>query len=411
MKKLFKSIFYITTVLSVAVFSLIAYTGKEIESEYFVSDISKLNINCSMPIEIDADNEIINKVDAKVTKKALYDVEIKLLGIIPVTNTRVNITEAKMVDVLGTPFGIKIYTDGVLVIGLNDFKHNEVNVCPARESGIKTGDYILSINGLYVYSNDDVQKIVSAKKTNPLKVVYSRNGKNNTTTIYPKISDKDGNYHIGAWVRDSSAGIGTLTFYDNETNVVAGLGHGICDSDTGKLLSVNLGSIVPAEIISINKSDSKATGELRGRFINTEYTKQILNSNCGIYGYSDKEYSKFETLEMANHCEITTKDKAYILTTVSGTTPKLYECKIIEIKQGGKTKNLVIEVTDAELINTTGGIVQGMSGSPLIQNGKLVGAVTHVLVDDPTKGYGIFAETMLETAQNVAENNKLKDAS
>ena len=160
MKKFFKSIFYITTVLSVAIFSLIAYTSKDIESEYFVSDISNLNINCSMPIEIDTEDEVVNKVDAKVTNKALYDVEIKLLGIIPVTNTRVNVTEAKIVDVLGTPFGIKIYTDGVLVIGLNDFKCNGTDICPARDSGIKTGDYILSINGVYVYSNDDVQKIV-----------------------------------------------------------------------------------------------------------------------------------------------------------------------------------------------------------------------------------------------------------
>ncbi len=411
MKKLIKGFLCILSFFVTVVFVLIAYTQTKIENEYFVSDISKLNINCSLPIKCNTDKISVSRVGANVTNRALYNVEIKLLGVFPVTNTNVNITNAKTVDVLGTPFGIKIYTDGVLVIGLNNFKSNGSNVCPVKESGVMVGDYILSINGVYVYSNKDVERIVKINKDKSLNIVFSRNGQNKSATVYPKISDKDGRYHLGAWVRDSSAGIGTLTFYDSETKVVAGLGHGICDNDTGKLLSVSLGSIVPAEIFSVNKSDNDAAGELCGRFKNTEFTREILNSTCGVYGYGSNKYTKYKSLQIANHGEITKEDKAYILTTLSGITPKLYECKIIEIKTGTKIKNLVIEVTDSELINKTGGIVQGMSGSPIIQNGKLIGAVTHVLVDDPTKGYGIFAENMLETAQSVAESNKLKEAS
>ena len=410
MKKFLKGILCVLTTFVTVVFILIAYTETKVESEYFVSDISKLNINCSVPIKFDTDKKSISRVGANVTNKALYDIEIKLWGVFPVTNTNVNITDTKTVDVLGTPFGIKIYTDGVLVIGLNNFKSNSTDVCPAKKSGIIVGDYIISINGVYVYSNKDVEKIVKSNKDKPLDIVFNRNGQNKSAIAYPKISDNDNCYHLGAWVRDSSAGIGTLTFYDRETNVVAGLGHGICDSDTGKLLSVNLGSIVPAEIISVNKNDKKATGELCGRFINTEFTKAILNSNCGVYGYGSNQYTKYKSLQVANHGEITKEDKAYILTTLNGTTPKLYECKIIEIKTGTKIKNLVIEVTDSELINKTGGIVQGMSGSPIIQNGKLIGAVTHVFFDDATKGYGIFAENILYTEETLL-NEQLKEAS
>lgn len=410
MKRLVKFIFIISLLISTSIFSVVAYADTKIETEYFVSDINNLNLNCNIPIKYNTDNIELKSVGANQTKKQCYSVDVKLFGVIPVKSTSVNITEEKMVDVLGTPFGIKLYTKGVLVISTNSFLSENSECCPASDGGIKAGDYLISVNNSKVLSNNDVEKIVLKNEDKPLKIVFSRNGEKLTTTITPKISDKDGKYKIGVWVRDSSAGIGTLTFYDSNTNTVAGLGHGLCDSDTTKLLSVGDGCIVPAEIVSVEKSTKSASGELCGRFLSGLYTNYIENTNCGIYGNSDNVYTKYQTLPLANHAEII-EGKAQILTTIDGTTAKLYDCKIIEIKQGSKTKNLVIEITDNDLINKTGGIVQGMSGSPIIQNGKLIGAVTHVFLEDSTKGYGIFAENMLETTQSFVESNKLKDVS
>lgn len=409
MKRLVKFLFTISFVIATSVFSVVAYADSKIENTYFVSDINKLNFNCNIPINYDADNIELKSVGANRSKKQCYNVEVKAFGVFPIKNTSVNISEEKMVDVLGTPFGIKLYTRGVLVISTNAFTSENTECCPAKDCGIKAGDYLISINNINVSSNNDVEKIVLKNEDKPLNIVFSRNGQKLSATITPKISDKDGKYKIGVWVRDSSAGIGTLTFYDSNTSTVAGLGHGLCDSDTTKLLSVGDGSIVPAEIVSLEKSTKSASGELCGRFLTGTYTNDISNRNSGIYGKSDNVYIKYQTLPLANHAEII-EGKAQILTTIDGTTPRLYDCKIIEIKQSSKTKNLVIEITDEELINKTGGIVQGMSGSPILQNGKLVGAVTHVFLENSRKGYGIFAENMLETAQLVSEQ-QLKIAS
>ncbi len=410
MKKIFKC-FYITAFICViAIYSVIAYATTQIEKEYYVSDINNLNITSCIPINYNTNSIKFKSVESNKNKKLSYNLELKVLKIFPLTNIKVNITEEKTVDVLGTPFGIKLYTNGVLVISTNNFNSNGNECCPAKDGGINAGDYLISINGVKVYSNNDVEKIVKSIGNNTLSIVFSRNGKKHTTYVIPKISDKDNNYHLGIWVRDSSAGIGTLTFYDNENKTVAGLGHGICDSDTAKLLTVSDGNIVSAEIVSVEKSTKSSSGELCGRFQNEQYTNIITNSNCGIYGISNNVYTKYKTLPIAHNAEVI-KGDAQILATIDGTNPKLYNCQINEIKQGTQTKNLIIEITDNELISKTGGIVQGMSGSPIIQNGKLVGAVTHVFVDTPTKGYGIFAENMLNTAQSVLENYINKNAS
>lgn len=409
MKKFIKFVFVLMFLFSTTVFSVVAYASDKIENEYFVSDINKLKVNCDIPIKYSTDSKKLNEVGVSKTGKQCYNVDIKAFGIFPVKSTSVNISEDRMVDVLGTPFGIKLYTNGVLVISTNPFLSGNKECCPASEGGIKAGDYLISINNKKVLSNNDVEKVVLTNQDKSLNIVFSRNGKKLITSITPKIADKDNKYKLGIWVRDSSAGIGTLTFFDSETNTVAGLGHGLCDSDTSKLLSVGDGSIVPAEIVSLQKSTKSCSGELCGRFLSGEYTNYIENSNCGIYGISENVYMKYKTLPLANHGEIN-KGKAQILTTIDGTTPKLYDCEIIEIKQNSNTKNLVIQITDNDLIQKTGGIVQGMSGSPLLQNGKLIGAVTHVFLEDATKGYGIFAENMLETAQSVRVE-ELKDAS
>jgi len=203
----------------------------------------------------------------------------------------------------------------------------------------------------------------------------------------------------GIRVRDSSAGIGTSTFYSPSLNISCGLGHGICDVDTGEILTINSGEAVPANIVSINKSSAGSPGELKGQFLEGSFGKIIANNETGIY-FSDKYEDLNNLKKLAVKQDIKVGD-AKIYTCVDGVTPKYYNCKIEKINYNNNiTKNMVIKITDKELLDKTGGIVQGMSGSPIIQNNMLVGAITHVFVNDPTKGYGIFAENMLLSAKN-----------
>ena len=241
--------------------------------------------------------------------------------------------------------------------------------------------------------------------------MIKRNESQFSVKLTPIYSNTDKVYKIGIWIRDSSAGIGTLTYYDPETNVVAGLGHGICDTDTGELVPCESGQFVGAEIVGIKKSSKDVTGELQGVFSGGVTAEIACNEMTGVFGFANKPIASANTMEIALKQEIK-QGKAQILTTLDGGQPQYYDCVIKKVyhNDSSKIKNMVIEVTDPDLIAKTGGIVQGMSGSPLIQNGKLIGAVTHVLVDDPTKGYAIFAENMLETAQSVAEQ-QLKEAS
>ena len=234
----------------------------------------------------------------------------------------------------------------------------------------------------------------------------------------PELCYQSGKYKTGIWVRDSSAGIGTLTFYSPALNTICGLGHGICDADTGKLLTLNSGELVKAEILDISVGKSGSPGELIGRFKEQKISNLKINNETGVFGNCNIGYDNNSLTQLALKQEIAVGD-AEILTTTNGEIPKLFKCKIEKIAHNNSiTKNMVIKITDEELISKTGGIVQGMSGSPILQNGKLVGAVTHVLVDDPTRGYAIFAENMLETANNVGtgvldcpKDEELKEAS
>ena len=218
-------------------------------------------------------------------------------------------------------------------------------------------------------------------------------------------------YKAGIWVRDSSAGIGTMTFYDPETQMIAGLGHAVCDVDTGDIVPIASGEIVPARIYSVTKGQSGIPGELRGGFETGSYGPLLVNGITGVYASCRTETITGERVEVALKQEIE-EGEAKIYTTIRGKQPQWYRIRITQIRHRDEnaTRNMVIEITDEELLESTGGIVQGMSGSPIVQNGKLIGAVTHVLVNDPTKGYAIFAENMLETAQGVADG-QLKEAS
>ena len=410
MKSFFRTLSLIIGILSLMIFSLIYYSESKIDDKYYIESYE----NLLMPVNLPIDYKILND-ESKVSKTTIsskkQDAVLNLFGVFPIKTVGIIFQEREEVQLLGTPFGIKLYTDGVLIVDIVSIETSEGKASPAEIAGLKKGDYITKINDIKITSNKEIENIISNNNGEDLLISYCRNSIDYQTILTPSLSIDDGEFHVGIWVRDSSAGIGTLTFYNPEENIIAALGHGLCDSDTGKLISVNEGALVDAEILSIKKAKNNNIGELCGWFINNYISTSLTNSHLGIYAYPFKDITTDILIQTAFKQE-TERGQAQILSTINGTTPKFYDCEIIKINSyNNETKNFIIEITDEELLSKTGGIVQGMSGSPILQNGKLIGAVTHVLVDDPTKGYAIFAENMLETAKSVAESNKLKDAS
>lgn len=333
-----------------------------------------------------------------------YTVDLSLFGVIPIKSAEVQEVSTQNVVPLGEPFGIKIFTDGVLVVGMTPVETDNGSATPAKEAGLQKGDVILAINGQTVAANGDVASHIECSGGEPLTLSLRRDSTSLTVTLVPQKSS-DGTYKAGLWVRDSSAGIGTLTFYYPQDGTLAGLGHGVCDVDTGELLPILTGEMVEAQIVGIAKSQAGTTGQLKGRFSGKEKIATLLeNCSKGVYGTCNGAYScTNEPVTVAMRQQIQTGD-AQILSAVNGTVCA-YDVKILSIrlKDDDSLQNMVIEVTDPDLLEQTGGIVQGMSGSPILQNGMLVGAVTHVFVNQPTKGYAIFAETMLSQAQSLTQ--------
>ena len=338
--------------------------------------------------------EVFSRNDNSFSAKA------KLLGILPLKEVSVTVSDEKIVTVCGTPFGVKMFTDGVLVVDFSEIETENGRRCPASESGLLEGDLIKAINKTDVFRNEDVAEIIEKSEGKELSFSVLRNGKAMEISLIPEMLKDQSGYKAGFWVRDSSAGIGTLTFYDPEDLSFAGLGHAVCDIDTGTVLPFSSGEIVPAAITKIKKGVSGAPGELGGAFIGKDDLGTVkINNETGLYG--TLEYT-IEGIEMpVAHKQDIYEGSAVILSTVEGTEAEEYDILIekIALSDDSLTKNMVIKVVDEELIEATGGIVQGMSGSPIIQDGKLIGAVTHVFVNDPTKGYGIFAENMLEMSK------------
>ena len=326
-----------------------------------------------------------------------YHSTLKWCGIFPIKDVSVEVVDTTVVVLGGMPFGIKLYTDGVLIVSLSQVDTSSGKSCPAQKAGLKVGDVIVSVNGKAVYTNEEVSELVKNSAGKPMVFRVRRDGIVSTVTFQAERSVSENCYKAGLWVRDSSAGIGTVTFYSAKNDILAGLGHPICDVDTGKIMPISTGEIVPARIYSVTRSTAGSPGELRGGFENGSLGTLIGNTEAGIFAVMDSGLAG-ATVEIAMKQD------------VCEGPAKMYT-KQVNYRDPSIVRNMIIEITDERLLQKTGGIVQGMSGSPIIQNGKLVGAVTHVLVNDPTKGYAIFAENMLETAQSVADSNKLKEAS
>lgn len=387
--------------VSMVLLGLTAYINLAAPDHYYNVEGETFSISSMFGIQVNTSYEEDAAAQAGTDTPVSQQIGLSLFGIIPVKTATVDTVPEIMLAPCGTPFGVKILTDGVIVVGLNDITTADGTVNPGKQANIQTGDIIYKINGVEVSSNDDVAKAISSSKGETVSVELQRDGKNLTLPLTPALSSIDNTYKAGLWVRDSSAGIGTVSFYDPQTGAFGGLGHAISDVDTGEVLPVLKGDVVNVKIHDIVKGTVGTPGELRGSFVSNESCGTItVNNDSGVFGtmYEAPYYDRLVPMGLKQ--EIQT-GKATILTTINGSTPKEYEIEIekFNLFENSPTKNMVIRITDPELLELCGGIVQGMSGSPILQNGKLVGAVTHVFVNDPTRGYAIFAENMY---QNVS---------
>lgn len=344
--------------------------------------------------------DLSETVTMKAAENSNYQMEVKLFGFLPFKQVGISVIQEEELIPVGKPVGIYVKTDGILVIGVGEFQGEDGMTYSPADNILKSGDYIQKLNGEPVSEkNDFIDKIEQCKGQEQV-ITLERNGELMDVRVQPR-KNQYGFYKIGTWVRDNTQGVGTMTYIDSQGNFGA-LGHGINDVDTSTLLDTNDGTLYETEIVSIRKGENGTPGEMTGMIMYTD--SRILgditeNTERGLFGVCNQKAMGMAT---ANPLPIAFKQEiqegyAQIISTVDGTT-QYYDIEITGVRLDNNNINRGIEltITDPELLTITGGIVQGMSGSPIIQNGRIVGAVTHVLVNDPTRGYGIFIENMLE---------------
>ncbi len=344
-----------------------------------------------------------SRAAANTANRGSYSMQLKLFGAIPLKTVWVQQVEPETVMASGAPFGIKLFSKGVMVVGFSDIYTETGYQNPAKSAGLHMGDTIHSIDGTAVSTNEDIQQLVEGSEGRPMLVRYTRKGEEKTLYMTPVLDAGNDVYRAGMRVRDSSAGIGTLTYYDAEDGVFAGLGHAVTDVDTGESIEVLSGQIVPVTITGVAQSSVGSPGELKGILSAITAGDITQNEQVGVFGnLREAQQPVFagQLYPAASRHEVVVGN-ATILVCIEGNTPKSYAVTIerINYDEANPNKNMIVRIVDETLLQATGGIVQGMSGSPIIQDGKLIGAVTHVLVNDPTRGYGIFIENMLEAAE------------
>ena len=331
-----------------------------------------------------------------------YHLGMKLFGLIRMKDIQVDVVDGMYAAPCGVPVGIYLKSRGVMVVGTGEIVNDAGNVVEPAFGVLKSGDYIETVNGREMEDKDDLIQAVSASSGSPVSLEVRRDGELLKVELEPVLAE-DGTYKLGAWVRDDTQGIGTMTYLDLNGKFGA-LGHGINDVDTAQLMPLQSGSIMYSEVTDVKKGEKGAPGELHGAFqVNRDLGELYANTASGVFGRLEDGTltDGLEPVPVAERKEVKT-GAATILSNIAGDQVEEYQVEIIRVypANGADTRNLMLKVTDPRLLETTGGIVQGMSGSPILQNGKLVGAVTHVLVNDPTQGYGILAENMLLEAEN-----------
>lgn len=338
----------------------------------------------------------------KVNDTGKIEVSLNLFGNIPIKKMDVNVIPKAKVVPIGKAIGMKLYTEGVLVVGMSEINGKK----PYENSGIQEGDAIIEINNEQIENTNDLIETVNKSNGKTVKVKYKRNDQTITTSIEPaKTSENE--YKLGLWVRDAAAGVGTMTFYEPSSGMFAALGHGIADIDTSELINIESGELTTTNILSIVKGQKGNPGEIRGTIENSQSLGSIYkNTGFGVYGKVQNknklDINTMEEMDVALRDEIKTGKAQILCELENGRTEKYdVEVKKIYMNNNENNKSMIIKITDEKLIEKTGGIIQGMSGAPIIQNGKFIGAITHVLVNDPTVGYGVFADIMIKQLKEV----------
>ena len=345
-----------------------------------------------------------NKISDEAGKSSL---QVSLFDNITLKNVDVSVLPKTTVIPVGNIAGVKLYTNGVLVVGMSEIEGKDnKKYKPYENTGIEEGDTIIKINEEEIGSTNDLIEVVNMSQGKEIKVEYIHEDDTKECSITP-VETSSNEYKLGLWVRDSAAGVGTVSFYEPETRTFGALGHGITDIDTNELINIASGEFITTRILNITKGKSGNPGRIQGTIENQQNIGLISkNSKFGIYGkvnnISSLDIDTSKEMEVALREEIQ-EGKATILCSLDNQKPQEYEIEIQKIYKENNydNKSMKIRVTDTRLIEKTGGIIQGMSGSPIIQNGKFVGAVTHVLVNNPQEGYGVFADLMIKQVRTV----------
>ena len=389
-------ILFMLNLFAITVF-YIKYCKSQLPNTIHIKKGEKISLCYNIPASATINNQKIKLNRTFIFQKCSsgqYEMKTSLFGAIPLKKIKVKVVDGQKVIPSGQVVGIYVETNGLLVIDTDGFTgENGVDHAPSKNK-LYRGDYIKKIDGADVLSKKQFIEKINQSNGNSVTLTVSRRSKVLKIKIKPEFSKTEHMYKIGAWIRDNTQGIGTMTYIKKDS--FGGLGHGIYDMDTGKLLKIKGGFLLTPQIYSIKKGKSGTPGEIVGSI---EYKEENIigsikkNTEKGIYGtVSDTESKAYEI----GYRQDVKKGKAYILSNLTGSMKK-YEIRISKVVPSDTDvlKSMEIEVTDKRLLNLTNGIIQGMSGSPIIQDGKLIGAVTHVFVDDPTKGYGIFIENMI----------------
>lgn len=366
------------------------------ENEVHKSSLGALVSIGDIPKEICAST---NQNKVTPIEQGEYSATLKIANTIPFKKIKLRVTSPRSVYASGELIGLRLHNRGLIVTQSSPIKSSESLISPAENAGIVPGDVILEINGTPVRASEEVGALLSENTT----LTLMRNNSIKKVTVNPVRDETDARLKLGVWVRDSTAGVGTMTYFDPQSSSYGALGHGISDSDTGIMFDVESGTIEKSRVVSVKKGERGSPGEICGSFSYEKNVTGTVYKNCesGIFGNIFPENNLSGTLFPIGVMSQVEVGDAYILSTVDDAI-KSYEISILRTMPfGSAAKGLMIKITDPALLQKTGGIIQGMSGSPILQNGRIVGAVTHVFVNDPTRGYGIFIENMLAEAEKI----------
>ena len=396
-KKLIPIIFFLLIILAYVTNitaipnSIILFKNEELN----LGNIAGVTVNIKDNKDYEAVQTSVNTKNVDVADEVTL--QLSLFNAIPIKDVTVNVIPTTTVIPIGSTVGLKLYTDGVLVVGMSEIDGKK----PYEKTGIEEGDRIICLDEETITCTADLIQKVNESKGDEINIKYVRDGSEYETEITP-VKTASNEYKLGLWVRDAAAGVGTISYYEPATGNFAALGHGILDIDTEKLITIANGEIVTANILSIIKGQKGTPGEIRGTISSNNSIGQVSkNTNLGIYGKIDDvtklNIDTSNEMEVALRSEIKT-GKAEIICSLENGVRETYEIEIKKIYKNNNTdnKSMLIEVTDKELLEKTGGIIQGMSGSPIVQNGKFIGAITNVLVSNPQIGYAIFGDLMIK---------------